>query len=250
MQIKRCRALFFLLIFSLMASACNLPAAEPGLELTSTGQPPPIQTIPPAATTNSPTKLVPTLTNTSVPTTLPTEHAATACSASWFFTFNQKHLPLASFCPEPVKNLEAVGQDFEGGRAYRYAPDPSYTVDQRGTIYVIYNDGEWVTFPDNWDSSQPSSDPSLVVPEGRYQPVDSIGKVWRENVLHVRDRLGWAYEPQSKFPGRVQTYSVQPGVPGGDTHYFFIDHGKWKTVLLLNSVDMGPNKWEVAGMYP
>jgi len=170
------------------------------------------------------------------------------CSASWFFTFNALHLPLGSFCPEPVKNLEAVGQDFEGGRAYRYAPDPSYPADQRGTVYIIYNDGEWITFPDVWDASQPSSDPSLVVPGGRYQPVDSIGKVWRENG-DVRNRLGWAYGPQTKFSGRFQTYLAQPGKPSGDTHFFFIDHGKWGKVLLLNSVDMGPNKWEIAGDY-
>jgi len=200
-------------------------------------------------TTISPTVPSATLTNTPIPTTPSPIHISTTCSASWFFTFDNNHLSLASFCPEPVKLLEAVGQDFEGGRAYRYSPDPSYTTDQRGTVFIIYNDGEWVTIPDNWDSSQPSSDPNLVVPEGRYQPIDSIGKVWRENILNVRDRLVWAYEPQSKFPGRIQSYLVQQGVPSGDTHFFFIDHGKWGMVLLLNSVDMGPNKWEVVGTY-
>lgn len=189
------------------------------------------------------------LTNTPAPTVFSQIPASNTCAANWFFTFDNKHLSLASFCPEPVKFLEAVGQDFEGGRAYRYAPDPSYPADQRGTIYVIFNDGEWVTIPDTWDSSQPSSDPNLVVPEGRYQPIDSIGKLWRQNILNIRDRLGWAYEPQNKFSGRIQFYLVQQGVPGGDTHFFFIDHGKRGTVLLLNSVDMGPNKWEVAGTY-
>jgi len=105
-----------------------------------------------------------------------------------FFTFDDKHLPLGSFCPEPVKILEAIGEDFEGGRVLRYAPDPAYTADQRGIVYVIYNDGEWLTYPDVWDPSQPSNAPSLVVPNGRYQPVDSIGKVWRENA-DVRNRL-------------------------------------------------------------
>lgn len=250
MQIKHFKALFLLVIFFLMTLACSFTIAEPSLEFTATSQPTTLQTI-----TTTPTIITPiipsiTLTNTSAPAILPTEHISTTCSASWFFAFDNKHLPLASFCPEPVKLLEAVGQDFEGGRAYRYAPDPSYTIDQRGTVFIIYNDGEWVTIPDNWDSSQLSSDPNLVVPEGRYQPIDSIGKVWRENVLNVRDRLGWAYEPQSKFQGRIQRYLVQPGMPSGDTHFFFIDHGKWGIVLLLNSVDMGPNKWEVVGTYP
>lgn len=190
-----------------------------------------------------------TIINTPIPISSSPSPGTTTCSANWFFTFDNNHRSLASFCPEPVKPLEAVGQDFEGGRAYRYAPDPSYTADQRGTVFIIYNDGEWITIPDTWDSSQPSSDPNLIPPEGRYQPVDSIGKVWRENILNIRDRLGWAYEPQSEFQGRIQYYSVQPGVPSGDTHFFFIDHGKWGTVLVLNSVDMGPNKWEVAGTY-
>jgi len=249
MQIKYFKALFLLGIFFLMTLACSFASDEPGLAFTATSQPTTTQTIIATPTIITPTIPSVTLTNTLVPTILPPEHTSITCSANWFFTFDDKHLPLASFCPEPVKILEAVGQDFEGGRAYRYAPDPSYTIDLRGTVFVIYNDGEWVTFPDGWDSSQPSSDPNLVVPEGRYQPVDSIGKVWRENVLDVRNRLGWAYEPQSKFLGRVQYYLVQPGMPSGDTHFFFIDHGKWGIVLLLNSVDMGPNKWEVVGTY-
>ena len=179
---------------------------------------------------------------------LPPAHGPTTCSASWFFTYDNKHLALGSFCPEPVKILQAVGQDFEGGRAYRYAPDPAYPADPRGTIFIIYNDGEWVTFPDLWDASQPSSDPSIAAPSGRFQPVDSIGKVWRENA-DVRNRLGWAYGPQGNFLGRMQMYSVQPGMPGGDTHFFFIDHGKWGKVVMLDMVDMGPNKWELAGGY-
>jgi hypothetical protein len=211
----------------------NLQVATPQSILTMT-------TIPPA----TPGVI---LTNTAIPTIMPPVGTSGTCSTNWFFTFDNQYLSLGSFCPEPVKILEAIGQDFEGGRVYRYAPDPLYTADQRGTVYVIYNDGEWITFPDGWDASQPSSDPSLVVPGGRYQPVDSIGKIWRENA-DVRNRLGWAYETQSKFLGRMQSYLVQSDRPNGDTHFLFIDHGKG-IVLLLNSVDMGPNKWEVTGSY-
>lgn len=203
-----------------------------------------------------PTQVPPTATQAVIPTVTSQPPAAIpaippaqklTCAANWFFTFNPNQLSLASFCPEPVKVLEAVGEDFEGGRVYRYAPDPAYTADLRGTVYVIYNDGEWITFPDTWDASQPANDQNLIPPSGRYQPVDSIGKVWRENA-DVRSRLGWAYEPQGRFLGRMQLYLVQPGMPGGDTHYFFIDHGKG-IVLVLNSVDMGPNNWWVAGTY-
>ena len=198
---------------------------------------------------NAATSVLPALITAIPNPTLPAPaQTVTGCVARWFFTFDDKHLALGSFCPQPAIPLAAVGQDFEGGRVLRYAADPSYAADQRGTIYVIYNDGEWVTFPDGWDASQPIDDPSLVVPEGRYQPIKSIGKIWRENA-EVRNRLGWAYEPEKEFLGRMQLYSTQPGQPQGDSHYFFIDHGKWGLVLLLNSVDMGPNKWEVAGTY-
>ena len=182
------------------------------------------------------------------PPSVQTVFSPTPCLENWFFSFNNEHLALGSFCPQAVKTLAAIGQDFEGGRVLLYAPDPSYPVDQRGTLYIIYNDGEWITMPDTWDTSQPVDDPNIVIPKGLYQPVKSIGKVWRENA-EIRDRLGFAYEPESKFTGRMQLYSTQPGQPQGDTHFFFLDHGKWGLVLVLNSVDMGPNKWEAAGKY-
>jgi hypothetical protein len=84
------------------------------------------------------------------------------CANDWSFNFDDDHLQLADSCPAAVKLLEAVGEDFEGGRVYRHTPDPDYTADQCGAVYVVYNDGEWVTFPDNWDTSQPSNDPKLV----------------------------------------------------------------------------------------
>ncbi|MEW6403207.1 MAG: hypothetical protein AB1649_15535 [Chloroflexota bacterium] len=226
-----------LCLISLLLAGCG--TLEIGIEIT------PIST----------TELPPTSGATSIPSqSAPTDASpipqpGTAdCANRWFFTFDEEHPSLDDFCPEAVKVLEAVGQDFEGGRVYRYDPDPDYPADQRGTVYIIYNDGEWVTYPDTWRAGDPSSDPSLVPPEGRFQPVDNIGKVWRENP-EVRERLGWAYEPQSAFQGRVQRYLEQQGVPSGDSHFTFIDHGKWSIVLLLNSVDMGPNTWEVAGNY-
>jgi hypothetical protein len=230
-----------------LSVACNMTSQAPTAALTATSQPVTAQPI--IETSTIAATALPTATSTNQPADSSIENTPAACSANWFFNFDESQLPLSAYCPEPVKNLEAVGQDFEGGRVYRYAPDPAYTADQRGTVFVIYNDGEWVTFPDTWDTTQPASDPNLIVPAGWYQPVDSIGKVWRDNP-EVRNRLGWAYEPQSRFAGRIQSYLVQSGLPSGDTHFFFIDHGKWGTVLLLNSVDMGPNKWEVAGTYP
>jgi hypothetical protein len=169
------------------------------------------------------------------------------CSEKWFFTFEYDDLGLGYYCPAAAVRLDALGQDFEGGRVIRMAPDPAYPESPYGTIYVIYNDGDWETFVDGWDNSQISSDQAIMPPTDRYQPVDAIGWVWRENP-EVRRRLGWAYEAQAAFQGRYQRYQEQPGT-GGDMHYTFIDHGKWGLVLLLNAVDMGPNAWSVVGAY-
>jgi hypothetical protein len=162
------------------------------------------------------------------------------CPISWFFTFKPEQAAWGYTCPSQLTALNAIGQDFEGGRVIWMAPDPA---SMYGTVYVIYNSGEWVTYVDGWDPSQPSTDPSIVPPTDRYQPVDAIGKVWRENA-DVRNQLGWAFETQVSFVGRYQTYAS-----GGDSHYIFFDHGKWGLVLLLNSVDMGPNTWAVVGGY-
>lgn len=176
-----------------------------------------------------------------------TPQAAGGCPTAWFFAFNDQHQPLSRYCPEPAIAVEAVGQDFEGGRVYRYAAPPGEP-DQRGTLYVIYNDGFWETFVDTWESGQPDSDTGEIPPADRYLPVQSIGKLWREN-SEVRAQLGWAYEPQQSFAGRWQTF-VTEGLPREYSQTIFIDHGKWGLALLLNAVDMGPNTWEVAGTYP
>lgn len=182
-----------------------------------------------------------------VPTIAPAPPVSTGCAVDWFFTFEPQYQHLSAYCPQPVVTVPAVGQDFEGGRVYRYAPSPAHP-DGQGAVFVIYNDGYWEEFADTWDASQPASDPAMEVPAGRYQPVESIGKVWRENP-DVRARLGWAYEPQQTFMGRTQM--VGSDVPFASFRGFIIDHGKWGIALILttDNMDMGPNPWRVAGKY-
>lgn len=175
------------------------------------------------------------------PRVLPTNTPNVTCTYQWFFTFSAGKSDTA--CPGPVFSGTAIGQDFEGGRAYRY-PTAAPDIDPRGTIYIIYNDGDWETYPDMWDSSQPANDPSIIPPSGRYQPQEAIGLVWR-TFPQVRARLGWAYEPQALFAGRWQ----EPQDPTRNPAQWYIDHGKWGTVLRLSSVNMAPNTWEVVGGY-
>jgi LysM repeat protein len=182
-----------------------------------------------------------------LPPPIPVPTPAQLCGNKWFFTFAQGKWDLLGTCPDPVIQVDAVGQDFEGGRAYWYAALPGSS-DPRGTVWVIYNDGYWVTYPDTWQTGEMESDPGITPPTGRYQPVQRIGKVWRDNA-DVRAKLGWAYSPQQAFTGRMQWPSGSDAVWAGQTRYWYIDHGAWGLVLRVYSVDMGPNVWEVAGEY-
>jgi LysM repeat protein len=159
------------------------------------------------------------------------------CAAAWFFNFTRTAAD--NNCPNPAITVEAVGQNFQGGRVYRYAAAP--TSGQPSTIYVIFNDGTWQTFNDTWDASQPNDDPSIVPDAGWYKPFGAIGKLWRENP-QLRQALGWAYQPESAFSGRIQA-------PVNSTGYFYIDHGLRNLVLRLNSGSTTPNQWQVVGSY-
>jgi hypothetical protein len=174
--------------------------------------------------------------------------APPTCQYDWFFTFRAGLGDPLATCPGPVSFHNAVGQDFEGGRVYLYedlAGTPG-----GGTIWVIYNDGTWVTFTEraNSDLAGTPRDPALVPPAERFYPMEAIANLWYANP-QLRDNLGWAYERGQAFTGRMQ----QPIVPASgfpnNNAYWYIDHGKWGFVLRVTSVNMGPNTWDVVGDY-
>jgi len=153
---------------------------------------------------------------------------------NWFFSFRANFSEPS--CPGPLTTTSAVGQNFQGGRVYRYAPSAG---DAQATIYVIFNDGTWTTFPDTWDQGQPNDDPNIVPPAGWYKPYGAIGKLWREQP-GMRDKLGWAYQPESSFTGRIQA-------PVNDSGYYYVAHGLRNLALRLYT---SSNRWEVVGTYP
>lgn len=160
--------------------------------------------------------------------------AIPGCANPWFFTFTA-NVAEASLCPGPVYDTGAAGEDFEGGRAYYYAAINGVI---GPSVYVIYNDGTWERYDDKFNGNvEPASDPSIVPPSGRYQPVRAIGKVWRENP-NVRAKLGWAYAPESDFAGRRQ-------FPVGSS-VLFIDHGIRHAVLRLDNTN---SQWATVGTY-
>ena len=67
--------------------------------------------------------------------------------------------------------------------------------------------GEWSAFDDVFEDGESEFDPSLVPPEGMFQPERGFGKLWRENqALH--DALGWGLTPEF---GYVSNYEYYPG---------------------------------------
>ncbi|MFZ5881404.1 MAG: hypothetical protein ACOY0R_18715 [Chloroflexota bacterium] len=233
-----------LILCGLALAACGrfevsvvIPAtATPTFTATPAPSPLPTRTFPSPTQTASPDPARATVTPF-------TPFPDVVCAQAWFFTFEYEHLSLAHACPGEVVLLDAVGQDFEGGRVIRLSHDPSRPEFPNGVVYVIYNDGEWDAFADEWLGGLPPSDSSILPPSDRTQPVESIGWVWRE-YSGVRRRLGWAYEPQSAFQGRYQKYL------GREYPYStFFDHGKLGLVLLLDAAPGGPHTWSVVGAY-
>jgi hypothetical protein len=62
-------------------------------------------------------------------------------------------------------------------------------------ILVLFDDGHLGGGRDQWDSSMPESDPSIVPPNGLYQPVRGFGLIWQG----LKDTLGWATGPEVSF---------------------------------------------------
>lgn len=115
-------------------------------------------------------------------------------------------------CPEPLYGdgrssidtaIATAYQPFEHGAMLWTENDYGYYFDRQ--VYVLYDDGNYERYVDSWDDSQPVDDPSIIPPSGFYQPVAGFGNVWRE-MPGVRDRLGWATEPESPSAGEIQPF--------------------------------------------
>jgi len=164
----------------------------------------------------------------------PSGGEASNCSNQWFFAFDFSASDAS--CPGPVITSQAVGQNFQGGRVLWYEAAPG-SGEQRPTIYVIYNDRTWQSFPDTWQEGQPANDPSIAPPANWYQPERAIGKLWREQP-GAHEKLGWAYAPEEAYQGRRQS-------PVNESGYIYIDHGLRNLALRLAS----NGRWETVGRY-
>ena len=101
-------------------------------------------------------------------------------------------------CPYGTVVSDAAYQSFEGGNMI--------WLEGSRMIYVLYSDGRYRSYTDDFQEGDPESDPSIVPPEGRYQPIRGFGLVWRTEP-DVREGLGWALAPEVGFSGWSQSYT-------------------------------------------
>jgi hypothetical protein len=174
----------------------------------------------------------------------------------WWFTLDPevaKHLP--SPCPNqgPVF-VAAVRQDFENGFMLWYASTPQYILfptefTDQPQIFVLNGGYRFDLYDDHWMEGETSFDPTIIPPDGRYQPVDRLGKVWREQP-GVRSKLGWAVAPEQAVGGR---YQLPPGEMCNCVHSYMAD-GQGNVLDMLQGVTVGSPRraggWSVVGTYP
>lgn len=140
-----------------------------------------------------------------------------ACELDYFFTPAPRRCPL-----RPATYSWAAEQRFEHGRMI--------WLEDNDAIHVFYEDGaeyypehypDWQgrfeRFEDTWTPDETESDPTVVPPEGLYQPIRGFGKVWRENP-QVREQLGWATAPEQGYESALQ-YEHHEGSSSGANQY-------------------------------
>jgi hypothetical protein len=141
--------------------------------------------------------------------------------------------------PTATTGQIAVAEEvFERGRMFYIQP-----LDQIWVMVVSgEGEGDWSIYPDTFEEGDAEVDPSLVPPEGMYQPERGFGKLWRENP-DVREALGWGVTPEF---GYNSDYRYQPGgqvvdgvyTPGPGYHVLFSLDGE---AFQFNEAD---NTWE------
>lgn len=100
-------------------------------------------------------------------------------------------------------SVEALYQPFEHGVMLEITRT-IYTRER--IVYVFFEDGSFRQFDNTWSAGDPVSS-GLTPPQGFYEPVRGLGKVWREGTgAQVRQRLGWALAPEKAGGGAYQRF--------------------------------------------
>ena len=106
-------------------------------------------------------------------------------------------------------SLNAAHVAFEGGHML--------WIEGFRQIFVLFNDdGTWNVYLDEWREGDAETDPSIVPPEGFYQPTRGFGLVWR-NKADVRRRLNWSLAPETGYT-TVISYHYQHDMSNLNTY--------------------------------
>lgn len=185
-------------IATTVAEAAALPTATPvpatmPATLTASDTPPPTETLAP---TEPPT---PTALVEGLGTRLGTPDPSPDCPEHypWFFENT------AAECADFVLNTWTVWQPFERG--------VMVWMQERGRTFVLVDDGSlfkpFHVVVDTQGLPFPEPDPSIMPPEGLYQPERGFALFWRGLAAGsewVRGALGWATAPESAYSGLWQ----------------------------------------------
>ena len=137
--------------------------------------------------------------------TLAAPHATGSPAAEEVCPYEYFFYPAPEPCPAGwAVNSAAAEQPFEGGLMI--------WLEETDSVIVFYEDGRWQRFEDTWSEDQPESDPDIIPPAGRFQPIRGFGKIWRERP-EVREALGWALGVELGFPSIFQEEAVAGGQP-------------------------------------
>lgn len=193
------------LLLALLGAACaGEPAATDGpLVPTQADGPsgtsaiPGPTSMPPNMDTNS-SQPAPTAT-TATPGSMTTTPTPAECEFGWFFQ------PEPDSCPAGQPTASAAAeQPFENG--------VMIWLEETDSIVVFHDDGRWQRFEDSWTEGEPESDPAIIPPEGRFQPIRGFGKLWRQRP-DIREALGWAVGVELGFESTVQDQALAPDRP-------------------------------------
>jgi hypothetical protein len=98
-------------------------------------------------------------------------------------------------------------------------------------IYVLRQDGTWTEWADTWQEGMPDRDPTLIPPDGLYQPMRGFGKVWREALGGPEAWIGWATAREQSGSLIVQPFAeglLLRGING--VTYALYGNGTWQSL--------------------
>ena len=102
--------------------------------------------------------------------------------------------------PSPiVGSIYVAEQRFERGWMFWLQPN------RQIWVLSLSDDGQntWSVYDDSFADGDAETDPQILPPEGRFQPVRGFGKLWRENP-EIRQALGWALDSELGHTARYE----------------------------------------------